>query len=194
ARDFSYRQLREALAAITAALPVYRTYTRDLAPRGVDRARVSDTAAEVARRRPDLDPAVIEFVRRVLCLELPGDAEGELPCAWLDFVMRWQQLTGPLMAKGLEDTALYQYNRLLSLNMVGGEPDPPRHAMRAAAFHQHAARQAERWSGGLTATSTHDSKRSEDVTARIHVLSEITDAWQRALWMWSRMNEPLRVD
>lgn len=184
ARDISPRALTEALTAVTAALPVYRTYAAEGVMREIDRARVAAAAELVRATRPDIEPAALEIVRRALALELDGAG---------DLVARWQQLTGPVMAKGLEDTTLYQYNRLLALNMVGGEPDPPRRHLTAAAFHRHAAHQAKRWPGGLLATSTHDSKRSEDVRCRLHVLSEVPEAWQRALAAWTRENDRHRV-
>jgi (1->4)-alpha-D-glucan 1-alpha-D-glucosylmutase len=197
ARDLSHRELGRALSAVTAAFPIYRTYARGMQQRPADRARIEEAVADAARRRPEIDPRALEMVRRVLLFEGgPGLTEGQVPWAldraWLDLVLRWQQLTGPLTAKGQEDTALYQYNRLLSLNMVGGEPDPPRQNLGPAGFHRHAAAQVDRWWGGLTATSTHDSKRSEDVRGRLNVLAEIPDAWQRALWRWHRFNTRLR--
>ncbi len=191
ARDLLHRRIGEALATVTAAFSAYRTYARDMHQRPEDRARIEDAVAEAARRQPELDPGALALVRRVLLFEAGASSVEALWArdrAWLEFVLRWQQLTGPLMAKGQEDTALYQYNRLLSLNMVGGEPDPPRENLGAPAFHRHAAAQVDRWWGGLTATSTHDSKRSEDVRGRLHVLADIPDVWQRALWRWHRFN------
>ena len=185
ARDLSRRQLERALAAVTACFPVYRTYARPDGPlTAIDRGRVQAAVAAAAERQPDLDPQALDFVERALVS--PGASRGR------ELLMRWQQLTGPLMAKGLEDTTLYQYNRLLALNMVGGEPNPPRSHLSPQAFHRHARTQAERWWGGLTATSTHDSKRSEDVRARLFVLAELPEAWQRALWRWHRDNQPHR--
>lgn len=188
-RDLSHRQLVEALAEVTAALPVYRLYARASGARPADRALLDEALAEVAARRPDLDPAVLAWLRRVLALDLAG-AEPALGGRGADLVMRWQQLSGPVMAKGLEDTALYQYNRLLSLNMVGGEPDPPRRHLTAGEFHRRAAAQLARWWGGLNATTTHDSKRSEDVRSRLHVLAEIPEVWLRAVWRWHALNQP----
>jgi (1->4)-alpha-D-glucan 1-alpha-D-glucosylmutase len=196
ARDLSHRRIGEALATVTAAFSAYRTYARDMHQRPEDRARIEDAVAEAARRNPALDPGALALVRRVLLFEAgasPSEAPWARDRAWLEFVLRWQQLTGPLMAKGQEDTALYQYNRLISLNMVGGEPDPPREMLGAAGFHRHAAAQVERWWGGLTATSTHDSKRSEDVRGRLHVLADVPDVWQRALWRWHRINTHHRI-
>ena len=194
ARDLSRRQLADALAEVTASLPVYRLYGRAGIARPADRALLDQAVAEVRARRPDLDAAVLAFVRRVLGLDLGETADEPLVARrWVDLVMRWQQLTGPVMAKGLEDTALYQYNRLLSLNMVGGEPDPPRRHLTVGEFHRRAAAQLERWWGGLNATTTHDSKRSEDVRSRLHVLAEIPDVWLRAVWRWHALNRPHRT-
>ena len=193
ARDLSRRQLADALAEVTASLPVYRLYGRSGVARPADRALLDQALAEVAARRPDLDGPVLAWVRRVLALDLRDAADQSgMARPWVDLVMRWQQLTGPVMAKGLEDTALYQYNRLLSLNMVGGEPDPPRRHLTAGEFHRRAAAQLERWWGGLNATTTHDSKRSEDVRSRLHVLAEIPDVWLRAVWRWHGLNQEHR--
>ncbi|HEU5056641.1 MAG TPA: malto-oligosyltrehalose synthase [Kofleriaceae bacterium] len=194
ARDLSRRQLADAFAEVTAALPVYRLYGRAGTARAADRALLDQAIADAAARRPDLDGAVLAWLRRVLALDL-GEAadQPDLARRWIELVMRWQQLTGPVMAKGLEDTALYQYNRLLSLNMVGGEPDPPRHHLTVREFHRRAARQLDRWWGGLNATTTHDSKRSEDVRSRLHVLAEIPDVWLRAVWRWHALNRPHRT-
>ena len=191
-RDLSRRQLVDALTEVTASLPVYRLYARASGARPADRAPLDEAMAEVAARRPDLDAAVLTWVRQVLALDLAG-ADPALAARQVDLVMRWQQLSGPVMAKGLEDTALYRYNRLLSLNMVGGEPDPPRRHLGAGPFHRRAAAQLERWWGGLNATTTHDSKRSEDVRSRLHVLAEIPDVWLRAVWRWHGLNQPHRV-
>ncbi len=191
ARDLSHQQLVDAFAEVTASLPVYRLYGRPHEPRAADRALIDEAIAEAAARRPDLEPAVLAYVRRVLALEI-GEVGPATAARWIELVMRWQQLSGPVMAKGLEDTALYQYNRLLSLNMVGGEPDPPRRHLTAGEFHRRAAAQREHWWGGLNATTTHDSKRSEDVRSRLHVLSEIPDVWRRAVWRWRALNQALR--
>jgi (1->4)-alpha-D-glucan 1-alpha-D-glucosylmutase len=107
--------------------------------------------------------------------------------ARLAFVMRWQQFTGPLMAKGFEDSLLYVYNRLVSLNEVGGFPNSP--GVSACTFHEFGQRRQKRSPHALNATTTHDTKRSEDVRARINVLSEIPEEWERHLFRWRRWNE-----
>ncbi len=182
ARDFAPSELLAALVEITACMPVYRTYIRD---------EISDWDREIlgralreAQRRSSLEERIFKFVRRVLHLEVPS-ASG--------FVMRWQQFTPRVMAKGVEDTAFYNYNRLVSLNEVGGDPgrisaDP------VAEFHARNERIARDWPHTMNATSTHDTKRAEDVRARINVLSEIPDEWQRALKRWKcASNEELLI-
>ncbi len=132
------------------------------------------------------------FLERVLLLDPPSYETSERE-RWRAFVMRWQQFTGRVMAKGVEDTAFYQYNRLVSLNEVGGEPGRDDFD-GLAEFHARNSAQREHWPHTLNATSTHDTKRSEDVRARIHVLSEIPELWAREVRRWSKMNAPLRSE
>jgi (1->4)-alpha-D-glucan 1-alpha-D-glucosylmutase len=110
----------------------------------------------------------------------------------LHFVMRWQQFTGPVMAKGLEDTASYRYHALLSINEVGGDPLRVKPPMDLAGFHEFNRERARRWRGGLSATSTHDTKRGEDARARLNVLSELPREWEERFDCWSRTNDPLK--
>ncbi|HJQ36520.1 MAG TPA: malto-oligosyltrehalose synthase [Thermoanaerobaculia bacterium] len=183
ARDFAPSELLAALVEITACMPVYRTYIRADEISDWDREILGRAIAE-AQRRSSLEERVFKFVRRVLHLEVPSAA---------GFVMRWQQFTPRVMAKGVEDTAFYNYNRLVSLNEVGGEPgrisaDP------VAELHARNERIARDWPHTMNATSTHDTKRAEDVRARINVLSEIPDEWQRALKRWKcASNEQLLI-
>jgi len=193
-RDLSATELERALIEVTACMPVYRTYTRELGVGPADRQVIEESLAEARRRAPEVGGGAFGFLRRVLLMEAPPHLSEVQRRAWLPFVMRWQQHTGPVTAKGHEDTALYQYSRLLSLNIVGGDPDPARTRLSVDAFHAHNQRQAAEHPHSMTSTSTHDSKRSEDVRARLHVLSEIPDAWARALWRWHRWNAPLRSD
>ena len=179
ARDLPPSLLARALLEVTACLPVYRTYaaTGSPAPLSARDATYLDRALAEARQRTAAGPltaAAFGFLARVLHLDPPPELAAELP-RWRDFVARWQQLTGPAMAKGLEDTALYVYNRLISLNAVGGEPEGVDRPGDAAAFHRRNAERSERWPHGMTCTSTHDAKRSEDVRARISVLSELAE-------------------
>lgn len=186
-RDIPFSDLRRALIEISACLPVYRTYVRYVAPTQLDR-QIIDLAAGAAR---ELNPRVlhpaIEFLARGLKLDLSDESEPQKE-GWIDLVQRWQQFTGPAMAKGFEDTALYRANRLISLNDVGSEPDPEPERLTIAAFHQETAARATRVPHTLNATSTHDTKRSEDARARINVLSEIPSRWTASLDRWHELN------
>jgi (1->4)-alpha-D-glucan 1-alpha-D-glucosylmutase len=182
------RRCQSALVEVSACLPVYRTYIRDYRVSRRDRGLIERAVEETRRRSRTLDRQALAFLRRVLLLRFPASLPGGRRRLWLDFVMRWQQFTGPATAKGLEDTALYNYNRLVSLNVVGGDPTGAGVPDAVARFHRHNATTLESRPGTLNATSTHDMKRSEDVRARIDVLSEMPDAWARRLSRWARLN------
>jgi (1->4)-alpha-D-glucan 1-alpha-D-glucosylmutase len=194
ARDLAPSELLAALVEITACMPVYRTYITASGVNDADRGYLHQAIAE-ARRRAKLDDAerLFDFVELVLLLEPPAYIASERD-RWLEFVMRWQQFTGRVMAKGVEDTAFYNYNRLISLNEVGGEPGRGVQFDPVAELHARNEEIARAWPNTMNATSTHDTKRSEDVRARIHVLSEMPDAWEREVRKWSRMNAPLKRD
>jgi (1->4)-alpha-D-glucan 1-alpha-D-glucosylmutase len=181
-RDYTRYELNEALREVIACFPVYRTYMQAEAGHlDDDGVRYVTEAVERAKSyRPELDTALFEFLRDLLLLRVRGDLEGEL-------VMRFQQLTGPTMAKGLEDTVFYGFNRLVSLNEVGG--DPGHFGVSPAAFHQAGLEAQQRWPQAMLATSTHDTKRSEDVRVRIHLLSEIPARWAKAVRRWAALNE-----
>jgi (1->4)-alpha-D-glucan 1-alpha-D-glucosylmutase len=186
ASDFTLYGFRRALAELLAQFPVYRSY---LSP-GEEAVREEERAAiETAVRRsiealPDFQPE-LELIRNILTLRFE---EEELPAEqrrqWYHFIQRFQQFTGPLMAKGLEDTALYVYNRLLSLNEVGGNPD--KLGISLIEFHHFNRKRAASWGTGLNATSTHDTKRGEDVRARLNVLSELPQEWEQQVGQWRR--------
>jgi (1->4)-alpha-D-glucan 1-alpha-D-glucosylmutase len=184
-RDYTRYELNEVLREVIACFPVYRTYVQtEAAHVNDDDIRYVTEAVERAKRcRPELDAALFEFLRDLLLLRVRGDLEGEL-------VMRFQQLTGPTMAKGVEDTVFYCFNRLVSLNEVGG--DPGYFGVSPAAFHQACLEAQCFWPQGMLATSTHDTKRSEDVRVRIHLLSEIPTRWAQAVWRWAALNERYR--
>jgi len=193
ARDFAPVELTAALTEVTACLSVYRTYVREDAPAKAERCYIQKAIA-CARQRSgmSLDDRLFVFLERVLLVDPPEYIQYERD-EWLAFVLRWQQFTGRVMAKGVEDTAFYNYNRLISLNDVGG--DPGRDDFDGLRdFHEHNRRRHEHWPDTLNATSTHDTKRSEDVRARIDVLSEIPDGWARQVRRWSKMNAHLRRD
>ena len=194
ARDFAPVELTAALTEVTAALSVYRTYIRDGVPIADDDRNRIRSGVQCARARAGtiIDPRLFAFLERVLLVDPPSYLLSERE-HWLSFVMRWQQFTGRVMAKGVEDTAFYNYNRLISLNEVGGDPALPRGFDGLAEFHRRNQRTQGQWPHTLNATSTHDTKRSEDVRARINVLSELPDWWGRQVRKWSRMNGHLRT-
>ena len=186
AREVNRGHLIDALIEVTACLSVYRTYIRnmDLPAHATQYIEEAVRAARV--RSPHLTEGTFNFVREVLLLLNPPHVLADQREARLGFVMRWQQFTGPIVAKGLEDTALYVYHPLLSLNDVGGDPRPqPRSEQE---FFSFLVRRSECWPGSLNATTTHDTKRSEDVRARINVLSEIPDEWEQHLRLWGDLN------
>ncbi|MGH9432433.1 MAG: malto-oligosyltrehalose synthase, partial [Terriglobia bacterium] len=187
ARDLPLQELAKALVEITACFPVYRTYIRDFHVSAMDQRVIQLALREAQRRKPALNSSLFDFLRRVLMLEDTASASAEQKQNWLDFVMRWQQFTGPIMAKGCEDTALYVYNRLVSANEVGGNPSHSSVSLQK--FHHHMQSRRIHFPHTLNATTTHDTKRSEDVRARINVLSEIPEVWERHLNLWSRWNE-----
>ena len=189
--DVSESDLKRALVEVTACLPVYRTYVRSYAASARDREYLERTLAEAGRRNPSLEPLALDFLKRVLLLDFPHSLSRDQKEEWLRFVMRWQQFTGPIMAKGVEDTALYVYHPLASLNEVGGGPGPE--AVSPESFHRFNRARHESWPFTMNATSTHDTKRSEDVRARINVLSEMPEEWERSLKRWNRINAPKRV-
>ncbi|MGI9023364.1 MAG: malto-oligosyltrehalose synthase [Acidimicrobiales bacterium] len=195
-RDYTRPEVSGALAELVACFPVYRTYVRPgHAASDVDVAHVAVAAEDARTRRPDLDPELFAFLTDVLLLRVPGAGpSGPLSgmIAATELALRFQQLTGPVMAKGAEDTAFYCWRRLMSLNEVGG--DPARFGTTVAEFHQSNRRAAVATPCGLSALSTHDTKRSADVRARIGLLSEIPGPWALAVRRWSAMNEAHKTD
>ena len=187
-RDFTFNRLRDGLIEIVCFFPVYRTYISSGRISKHDRRYIDWAAAAAKKSRQMDDTDVLDFITAVLLLETRGkevDAERHL-----DFVMKFQQYTGPVMAKGLEDTSFYRYNRLLSLNEVGGEPR--RFGLSMAAFHRTNQDRMHHWPHSMITTSTHDSKRNEDVRARINLLSEMAPQWQERVSSWRRANESLK--
>jgi (1->4)-alpha-D-glucan 1-alpha-D-glucosylmutase len=191
ARDLSRSDLTQALFETTAHMPIYRTYTRNLEVARED-SKVIELAIESAlTRKFYLQPAHFDFIGDVLLVKnrphlLPDQRE-----ARLNFVMRWQQFTGPIMAKAFEDTFLYVYNPLTSLNEVGGDPRPS--AATTESFSRFIAERRKYWPNSMNATTTHDTKRSEDMRARINVLSEIPGQWEERLERWSKLNSKYKT-
>jgi (1->4)-alpha-D-glucan 1-alpha-D-glucosylmutase len=186
-RDFTLNSLTQAMREIIACFPVYRTYVNEREPQvdEQDRQAIERAVREAKRRNPNRPAAVYDFVRDLLLKKADYIPETERD-EHMKFVGKFQQVTSPVTAKGIEDTALYIYNRLVSLNEVGSEPD--RFGVGADRLHAWLARRAERWPHALSATSTHDTKRSEDVRARLNVLSELPGAWKQATSRWARLN------
>jgi len=185
-QDLTFRQLHSCLLEVISSFPVYRTYiTEDTeAVSQRDRHYIEESLERARQRNPPVDQAPFEFVRSILLLEGPEDFER--PAEAREFVMKFQQLTGPVTAKGVEDTAFYNYNRLVSLNEVGGDPD--RFGYSVEEFHRYNQRQAAHWPYSLLATATHDTKRGEDLRARLNVLSEMPEQWSRTVNRWSKFN------
>jgi len=184
--DFTLNSLRDALSEVVASFPVYRTYVTSSGVSENDERyiRIAITAAKW--RSPAADTTIYDFISEVLLTRI---AEGQDPVyrnAVTTFAMKFQQFTSPVMAKGLEDTAFYRYNRLVSLNEVGG--DLRRFGITTADFHVASHDRIDAWPHTMLATSTHDSKRSEDVRARINVLSEISGQWRLRMRDWRRFN------
>jgi len=184
-RDFTFNNLRHALAEVIACFPVYRTYIADTVADS-DRRYIEWAIAAARRRRAASEAPVFDFVRAALLLQLPAASDTQLR-AHRAFVMKFQQITAPITAKGIEDTALYRYNLLLALNEVGGEPGLYGGG-GVRAFHADAEYRSRHWPHEMLATSTHDTKRSEDVRARLAVLSEMTTPWRDAVRRWMQIN------
>ena len=183
--DITLNALQRALTEVLAAFPVYRTYINHVVVSDNDRNYILDA---VDRARANF-PALLHgltFLRRFLLLDFPDYVSDEEKMGWLLFVMRFQQFTGPLMAKGVEDTTLYVYNRLVSLNEVGGRPD--HFGCSLEEFHTFNTKKKDLWPDSFNTTSTHDTKRGEDVRARINVLSEMPDEWLRKIRTWIKIN------
>jgi (1->4)-alpha-D-glucan 1-alpha-D-glucosylmutase len=184
--DFTLNKLRDALTEVVASFPVYRTY--------VSSAGVSENDAHYIRlaivsakwRSPAADISIFDFIRDVLLTSISEGHDPAYQNAVRTFAMKFQQFTGPVMAKGVEDTAFYRYNRLVSLNEVGG--DLLRFGITSPEFHSANQERLRSWPHTMLTTSTHDSKRSEDVRARINVLSEISGPWRLRVRDWQRIN------
>jgi (1->4)-alpha-D-glucan 1-alpha-D-glucosylmutase len=192
--DLPFIELQSALKEITASLFVYRTYVRDQRISKADLLQL-ERAIQAARERVQKEQNkrdAFSFFRRVFRRE-PDTIECSWPEEWLEFMLRWQMFTGAVMAKGFEDTAFYTYTVLISLNEVGSDPVRAEQAFGLEAFHRFNDFRKQHWPETLNATSTHDTKRSEDVRARIHVLSEIPQEWHTHFRRWSSWNRDKTV-
>ncbi|MBR0776451.1 malto-oligosyltrehalose synthase [Bradyrhizobium diazoefficiens] len=188
-RDFSADSLRQAFELYVLHFPVYRTYLTNSGPIALDRKLIDDTIARARAEWFAADEGIFDFLRDALTMDLlkPGRPPHSAPRV-RRFALKVQQFTGPMMAKSLEDTAFYQFHRLLALNEVGG--DPASRGLTVAAFHETMRTRAREWPHGMTATATHDTKRGEDARARIAALSEIAGEWTSAVSRWKVLNAP----
>lgn len=182
-RGLQEADLRAAIVELTACMPVYRTYATSLPLAGRDRATFFAALDEARRRAPAVPPAAYALLE-----QLAAGATGVEPS--LEWLLRWQQLSGPAMAKGYEDTTLYRYVPLVAVNVVGSEPESLEHPPDVAAFHRRMVERHERWPATFNATATHDTKRGEDTRARIAVLSEIPDRWWDLIDRWASLAAP----
>jgi (1->4)-alpha-D-glucan 1-alpha-D-glucosylmutase len=188
-RDITMNGLRNGMVEILACFPVYRTYIRSWEVNAEDRRIITETVQKAKSHAPAFE-SEIWLIEKFLLLDFFEELTADERRNCIDFVMKFQRLTGPLMAKGFEDTCLYIYNRLISLNEVGG--DPASFGTSLHQFHNYCAGRIVANSPGMNATSTHDTKRSEDVRARINVLSEIPREWKMQLRRWETVNKKFK--
>jgi (1->4)-alpha-D-glucan 1-alpha-D-glucosylmutase len=183
-RDRIRRELWDAVRELATAFTVYRTYLRPgTSPSGEDVRHVALAVEETLRRRPDIEPDLVAFISDLLLHKYPGPSEAQ-------FAARFQQFTTAVMAKGVEDTAFYRYHRLVSLNEVGGNPAAFGHPVDS--FHDYCSHIAKAWPKTMITLATHDTKRSADVRARLHLLSEMPAEWEAAVRHWAEHNERYR--
>ncbi len=188
-RDYTLNGLRSALAEVVACFPVYRTYVTADGAAPEDVRHVERAVAAARRRSLAADTSVFDFIQDVLLLRAGAGKGTVYASAVAAFALKFQQYTAPVQAKGIEDTACYRYHRLCSLNEVGS--DPRRCGVSLSTFHRANLERARRWPHAMLATSTHDSKRAEDLRARLHALSELPEVWQAHLRRWQRINRSL---
>src|SRR4051794_7639581 len=191
-RDFTLYSLISTLKEVIACFPVYRTYVTAADPiSDHDRRYINEATLCARRRAPGVPRVIFEFIQKLL-LKQTSAATAEESDEQARFIGKFQQLTSPVAAKGIEDTALYVFNRLLSLNEVGS--DPTQFGLDPAAVHAWMAERQARWPHALSATSTHDTKRGEDVRARLNVLSEMPRPWKEAVSRWRALNRRFKKD
>ena len=193
ARDFTHSVLRDAIRETIACFPVYRTYIDERGNvREWDRKYIQQAIDRAKRRNGNMPRAVFDFLRSILLLE--GNDGGVMVFGYplqLYFALKFQQLTGPVMAKGLEDTACYAYARFVPVNEVGGSPAD--FGVPLGEFHRTNQLRGEQWPYAMLETSTHDTKRDEDVRARLDVLSEMPSDWSASVMKWRRINRSRKI-
>jgi (1->4)-alpha-D-glucan 1-alpha-D-glucosylmutase len=190
-RDFTLNTLRRALVEVVAVFPVYRTYVTVSGATAEDERIIDEAIAEARRRDPVMESSIFKFVRDVLLPPQDSNLGAEVLGARTYFAMKLQQFTGPVQAKGLEDTAFYRDVPLVSANEVGG--DPHHAAWTEAEFHASNLHRQQAWRFEMTTTATHDTKRGEDTRMRINVISEIPRTWSRFVTRWAAINEGHRT-
>jgi (1->4)-alpha-D-glucan 1-alpha-D-glucosylmutase len=186
-RDFTLQALASAVQETIACFPVYRTYLAPGQAVTEEDEKVVERAISAAKRRnPGIEASVFNFLRDILRFRFPENLDDEMRAAHTHFVLKFQQYTGPIMAKGLEDTVFYIFNRLAALNEVGGEPQ--QFGISIETFHRRNEERQRDWPATMLTTSTHDTKRSEDVRARMVAISELAELWRRSLPRWRTNN------
>ena len=192
-RDFTLNSLQSALGEVIACFPVYRSYIRPGADEvgEEDRRHILKAIRNAKRRNPTISSSTFDFIESLFLLRDPEEIDDDGRRERREFVMRFQQLTGPVAAKGIEDTAFYRFYPLVSLCEVGGEPS--RFGVSTGAFHRYNRERLALWPHTMLASSTHDTKRSEDARARINALSEIPARWYRAARRWQNINRDLKT-
>ena len=186
-RDFTLEALSRSVRETIACFPVYRTYLAPGQPVSEeDRQTVERAISAAKRRNPAMDESIFNYLQDVLLFHFQPNLDAAGRAAHMHFVLKFQQATAPVMAKGLEDTVFYIYNRLTALNEVGGEPQ--QFGLSIESFHERNLDRQRNWSATLLATSTHDTKRNEDVRARIVAISEVPELWRRSLQRWNGAN------
>ena len=188
--DITLYGLRKALVELLSFFPVYRSYINGKVFSNDDRMHLQKAISDAKSTDPGLSRE-FAFIERFLLLQYEPYSSEQEKQEWTNVVMRFQQFTGPLMAKGFEDTVLYIYNRLVSLNEVGGWPQV--FGIGPEIFHQFNSRHVRNWPNSMNTTSTHDTKRGEDFRARVNVLSEIPHEWERLVKQWGKINQKHKV-
>ncbi|HEV2263492.1 MAG TPA: malto-oligosyltrehalose synthase [Stellaceae bacterium] len=193
-RDFTRKGLRDALTTLVAAFPVYRTYVTDRGIGDADRRAIERAWRQARSRSGNGDPAALDFIVSLLTLDIARQRPEHFAAsrdAILRFVTRFQQYTGAIAAKAIEDTLFYRVAPLASANEVGADPQRP--SLSIEAFHQAAAERLAQWPNTMLASETHDTKRAEDVRARLNVLSEYPDEWARRVARWHELTAAHRA-
>ncbi len=190
-RDFTLRGMRDALEEVLAYFSVYRSYITPDGTSDADRRQIDAAVGQAKKHAPAADNTIYDFLHGVLSGDLARTG-GYPPAEVFRVAMKAQQISGPVMAKGMEDTAFYRYFRLFSLNEVGGEPR--RFGISLAAFHHVNRERLEQWPLAMLASSTHDTKRGEDARARINLLSELPRTWRHKVLGWSRLNRSRHIE